>query len=108
MSVAVTDREPVVVSWTASQSMMCDVAIVNYNVKFELNGTGYYTHTTVYTSSTFVTLRCLAPCNAEYSVSVAAINSIGDMSAFSAVAKFHTSVPGVISCETNYHHQWSE
>ena len=88
MSVAVIDRDTVVVSWTASQSRMCDVAIANYSVKYELNVTGGYT--TAYTS---VTLQGLTPHNAEYSVSVAAINSIGSMSAFSAVKKFHTAIP---------------
>ena len=32
VSVAVMDRDTAVVSWTASQSRMCDVAIVNYSV----------------------------------------------------------------------------
>ena len=106
VSVAVMDNNTAVVSWTASQSRICDVVIVNYSVKYELNVTGGYT--TVNTSSTIVTLQCLASCNAEYSVSVATINSIGNMSAFSAVTKFHTSVPVVIPGKTNYLHQWSE
>ena len=104
VSVAVMDRDTVVVSWTASQSRMCDVAIANYSVKYELNSTGYYT--TVYTSSTNVTLQGLVP-NAEYNVSVAATDSIGNMSPFSAVTKFHTAIPEVIPGETNYHHQRS-
>ena len=83
VSVAVLDRDTAVVSWTASQSRMCDVAIANYSVKYELNGTGYYT--TVYTSSTSVVLQGLVP-NIEYSVSVAATNSNGNMSAFSAAS----------------------
>ena len=106
VSIAVMDRDTAVVSWTTSQSRMCDVAIVNYSVKYELNSTGNYT--TVNTSSTSVVLQGLVP-NAEYNVSVAATNSIGDMSAFSAVTKFHTAIPEVIPAagETNYHHQWS-
>ena len=95
VSVAVMDRDTVVVSWTASQSRMCDVAIVIYSVKYELNFTGDYT--TAYTS---VTLHGLTP---EYSVSVAAINSIGNMNALSAVRNFHTFEPEVTPGET--HHQ---
>ena len=106
VSVDVMDRDTAVVSWTASQSRMCDVAIVNYSVKYKLNVTGGYT--TVNTSSTRVTLQCLASCNAEYSVSVAAINSVGDMSEFSAVTRFYTVMPVVTPGETNYLHQWSE
>ena len=110
VSVAVMDRDTAVVSWTASQSRLCDVAIANYSVKYELNGTGNYT--TVNKSSTTVTLQGLLP-NADYSVSVAAINSIGNMSTFSAVTKFHTAIlhtviPEVTPGETNYHYQWSE
>ena len=104
VSVAVIDNNTAVVSWTASQSRMCDAVIANYSVKFELKGTGYYT--TVYTSSTTVALQGLVP-NAEYSVSVAATNSNGNMSAFSAITKFHTAVLEVTPGETNYHHQWS-
>ena len=104
VSVAVMDNNTAVVYWTASWSRMCDAAIANYSVKYELKGTGYYT--TVYTSSTIVALQGLVP-NAEYSVSVAATNSIGNMSTFSAITKFHTVIPEVTPGETNYHYQWS-
>ena len=97
--VAVMDRDTAVVSWTASQSRMCDVAIASYSVKYELNVTRDYA--TAYTS---VTLHGLTQ---EYSVSVAATSSNGNMSAFSAVRKFHTSVPEETPGETNCHHQWS-
>ena len=99
------DRDTAVVSWTASQSRMCDVVIVIYNVKYELNGTGDYT--TVYTSSTIAVLQGLVP-NAEYSVSVAATNSIGNMSAFSAEKKFHTIIPEVTPGECSYCQQCSK
>ena len=83
---------------------MCDVAIVNYSVKYELtNGTGDYS--TEYTSSTSVALQGLTQCNTEYSVSVAATNSIGDMSAFSATRNFYTVMPEATPGETNYYHQ---
>ena len=101
VSVAVIDKDTAVVYWTASQSRLCDVAIVNYSVKYYLNGTGDYT--SLYETSTSVVLQGLVP-NAEYSVSVAAINSIGNMSTFSAVTMFHTVIPVVIPGETNYHH----
>ena len=92
VSVAVMDSDTAVVSWTASQSRICDVAIVKYHVKYGLIGTGYYSM--VNTSGTCFTLQGLTPHNTEYSVSVAAVNSIGNMSAFSAVKKFHTVIPG--------------
>ena len=70
---------------------MCDVVVGNYSVKYQLsNATGGYT--TVYTPNTNVSLQDLVP-NADYIVSVAAINSNGDMSNFSANTPFTTS-PG--------------
>ena len=92
VSVAVMDSDTVVVSWTASQSRICDVAIVKYHVKYGLIDTGYYSM--VNTSGTCFTLQGLTPHNTEYSVSVAAVNSIGNMSALSTVKKFHTVIPG--------------
>ena len=98
VSVAVMDRGTVVVSWTASQSRMCDVAIVNYSVKYKMRtNTGDYT--TVNTSSTSVTLHGLTLCQTVYSVSVAAINSNGDTSVFSVVR--NTAIPEMSPGETN-------
>ena len=90
VSVVVTDVDSALVSWDATQSRMCDVVIENYSVRYRLrNGTGGYT--TVYSSNTSVTLQDLVP-NAEYNVSVAAINSIGNMSAFSATFQFRVTL----------------
>ena len=70
------------ISWTptCTQLRVCGVTIEGYSVRYQLSGTGGYT--TVNTSSTSVTLQDLVP-NAEYDVSVAAINSAGEMSAHS-------------------------
>ena len=58
---------------------MCDIVIGNYSVRYRLrNGTG--ATITVYPSITSVTLRGLGP-NAEYTMDVAAITSVGGMSA---------------------------
>ena len=90
VSVVVTGNDTAVVSWVPSMSRMCDVVIGNYSVRYQLRkGTGAYT--TVYSSSTSVTLQDLVP-NAEYTVSVAAINSIGNMSAFSAMVQFNVTL----------------
>ena len=71
-------------------------------MKYKQNVTGDYT--IVYTSSTSVTVQVLVSCNAEYSVSVAAISSVGNMSKFSAVTKFHTVIPAAeMTGETNHH-----
>ena len=104
----VTDVESALVSWDATQSWMCDVVIGNYSVRYQLsNGTGAYT--TVYSSSTSVTLQDLVP-NAEYDVSVAAINSIGNTSAFSAVVQFNvtlSSKPNMFKYLNYYiYHKW--
>ena len=69
--------------------MVCDVAIRNYSVRYQLrNDTGGII--TVYTSCASVILQDLVP-NAEYTVEVAGINSNGDMSAFSAIIQFTTT-----------------
>ena len=70
-------------SWTpmCTQLRMCGVTIEGYSVRYHLSGTGAYT--TVNTSSTSVTLQDLVP-NAEYTMDVAAITSVGGMSAHSA------------------------
>ena len=71
------------ISWTPTcrQLRECGVTIEGYSVRYQLSDTGAYT--TVNTSSTSVTLQDLIP-NAEYTVSVAAITSVGGMSAHSA------------------------
>ena len=80
------------VSWTPSSSGMCDVFSTGYSIRYQLSSsTG--DHTTVNTlGTTSVTLRDLAP-NTEYDVEVAAINSNGAISNFSAVAQFTVTPP---------------
>ena len=86
LEVAVTGNDTAVVSWESQQSRVCDVVIGNYSVRYQLrSGSGEMI--TVYSSSANVTLQELVP-NAEYVVSVAAINSRGNMSAFSALVQF--------------------
>ena len=90
VSVVVTDMDSALVSWDATQSRMCDIVIGNYSVRYQLrDGTGGTI--TVYSSNTSVTLQDLVP-NAEYDVSVAAINSIGNMSAFSPMVQFNVTL----------------
>ena len=89
VSVRVISDDTAVVSWTTSHTMVCDIAIGNYSVMYQLwNGTGDYT--IVYTSSTSITLQGLMP-NTTYTVSVAAINSVGNISEFSNTTQFTTS-----------------
>ena len=86
LTVAVTGNDTAVVSWLAQQSRVCDAVIGNYSVRYQLrSGTGGMI--TAYSSSTSVTLQGLAH-GAEYTVSVAAINSKGEMSSFSALVQF--------------------
>ena len=73
-----------VVSWVPPQSMCRDV-IGNYSVRYRLMNGGAYT--TVFSPSTSVTLQGLMA-NTEYSVSVAAINPDGRMSAFTGPTQF--------------------
>ena len=95
VSVDVTGSDTAVVSWNPSMSRMCDVVIGNYNVRYRMsNSNGGYT--TVNTSSTSVTLQDLVP-NAKYIVSVAAINSNGQMSPFSALFHFTVAPPAAPS-----------
>ena len=72
-----------VVSWTPQP--VCGVVVGNYSVRYQLRNHGGYT--TVYSPGTSVTLQDLVP-NAEYTVSVAAINSAGEMSAFTETVLF--------------------
>ena len=86
LTIVVTGNDTAVVSWESQQSRMCDVVIGNYSVRYQLrNDTGGMI--TVYSPSTSVTLQGLVP-NAEYTVEVAAINSMGNMSAFSPLVQF--------------------
>ena len=86
VSVDITGSDTAVVSWVPSMSRTCDVVIGIYNVRYRMsNSNGCYT--TVNTSSTSVTLQDIVP-NAEYTVEVAAINSNGQMSPFSALFQF--------------------
>ena len=87
VSVVITGTDTVVVSWNAQQSRMCDVVVGNYSVRYQLTNDTGSSPSTVYTSSTSVTLHGLVP-NAVYSVSVASITLGGDMSAFSATTPF--------------------
>ena len=88
VSIDVTGSSTVEVSWNPSSSGVCNVLASNYNVRYRLSGsTGNYTTVTTSGSTTSVTLRDLAP-NAKYDVEVAAANSNGTISNFSAVAEF--------------------
>ena len=93
MSVEVTGCDSAVVSWMASQSMF-DNVIGNYSVRYQL-ASGSNDLTTVYTSSTNVTLEDLVP-NAEYNVSVVGITSCGGTS---SPVMTHLDLQGIyISC----------
>ena len=88
------------VSWNSSLSGMCDVLSTDYSIRYRLSGsTGDYT--TVNTSGASFTLVDLVP-NAEYDVEVAAINSNGAMSNFSAVAQFTVPPPEAEPSKTLY------
>ena len=89
------------VSWNQTQSRICDDTIVGYSLRYQLSGSSDYT--TVNTSGTSVTLEGLAP-NADYAVSVAATNSVGDLSAYSAVISF--SITGTYAVLCTYTFQY--
>ena len=92
LTVVETDDDTAVVSWEAQQSRACDVVMRNYSVRYQLgNDTGGINTVYIYTSSANVTLRGLQR-GAQYTVSVAAINSRGNMSTFSALVQF-TVIP---------------
>ena len=97
MTFTVTGSDSAVVSWMASQSM-CDNVIGNYSVRYR--PTSVCSYTTVYTDETSVVLQGIEP-NAEYTVSVAAINSNGDMSAYSV---FTPTAPAVATTQGRTHH----
>ena len=80
VSWTVIGKDTAVVTWSASRSM-CDNVVGNYSVRYRLTDTSVSSSfTTVYTTTTSVVLQGLVP-DAEYTVSVTAINSQGDMSA---------------------------
>jgi len=82
VSLTIIGKDTAVVTWAASRSM-CDNVVGNYSVRYRLRDTSASSSfTTVYTTTTSVVLQGLVP-DAEYTVSVAAINSQGDMSAYS-------------------------
>ena len=84
--VAGTECSTAAVSWNPSQ-VNYNAAIGNYSVRYRLrSSTGGYT--TVYSSSTSVSLRGLDP-SMEYTVEVAAIDSCGRLSGFSMVTQLN-------------------
>ena len=72
-----------VVSWAPQP--VCGVVVGNYSVRYRLRSSGGYT--TVYSPSTSVILQDIVP-NTKYDVSVAAISSAGEMSAFMETVQF--------------------
>ena len=91
------------VSWSPSQ-VNYNAAIGNYSVRYRLrSSTGGYT--TVYSSSTSVTLRGLDP-RMEYTVEVAAVDSCGRLSGFSVVAQLNLQGNSIVysSCMINSPH----
>ena len=85
LEVAVTGNDTAVVFWESQQSRVCDVVIGNYSVRYQLKS-GLGGIITVYSPNS-VTLQGLAY-GAEYTVSVTAINSKGEISSFSALVQF--------------------
>ena len=93
-----------VVSWVAPQPV-CGVVVGNYSVRYQRwNSSGSYT--TVHAASTSIVLHGLVP-NAEYTVSVAAINTFGVMSVFTEATQFELQgdlcVQLLCSCSLAHH-----
>ena len=90
--ITITDigSDTAVVSWNASQSIVCEDAIRNYSVRYQLKNDGAGDYTTVYTYNTSVTLQGLNP-NTVYNVSVASVSSGGYISVFSDTIQYKTS-----------------
>ena len=72
------------VSWSPS-TVNYSAVIGNYSVRYQLRGSSG-SYTTVYSTTTSITLRGLDP-SAEYDVEVAAIDLCGRMSGFSEMAR---------------------
>ena len=81
---------------------MCDNVVGNYSVRYRLTDTSASSSfTTVYTTTTSVVLQGLVP-DAEYTVSVAAINSQGDMSAPSYTTTMGNPTGAVIQSKPHH------
>ena len=77
------------VTWNAPTSTVCDGMISSYSVRYRFSSSsGDYS--TLNTSNTDVTLQGLLP-NAEYTVEVAVITSVGSIGLYSAVARLHNT-----------------
>ena len=83
-----TECNSATVTWSAPTSTVCD-GISSYSLRYRLNGSTV-DYTTLNTSNTNVTLQDLLP-NAEYTVEVAVITSVGDIGLYSAVARLHVT-----------------
>ena len=100
VSLTIIGKDTAVVTWAASRSM-CDNVVGNYSVRYRLRDTSASSSfTTVYTTTTSVVLQGLVP-DAEYTVSVAAINSrgdsaysVGDTSAYCTTTMANPTCPG--------------
>ena len=73
-----------VVSWSAPQATCAEIGSYSVRYKLKTGGDGY---TTVYSSTTSVTLQDITA-NAEYDVSVASISSTGHMGIFTEAKQF--------------------
>ena len=73
-------------SFIKPNTHLCDGVISGYNVMYQLGDTGVYF--TLNTTSNMVTLQDLAP-NAEYTVQVAVITSVGSIGAYSSKTVLH-------------------
>ena len=67
---------------------LCDGMISGYNVRYQLSSSTGSDYTTVNATGDTVTLQGLTP-NAEYTVQVAVITSVGSIGAFSSGTTLH-------------------